>query len=214
MEMDVIQCSAAYARRNGWLTETQMVTGHIIARALYGGLRPRVCLGNVPTNCVQVSDHDYEWSSTVEVMAEADNYFKRVDPRYERISPISSYTEAFETVISYDPALLDACSNCKTLKVSHNLHRRNVKNNFNYVPVPGRCGQCRGCTIEYLHRVAYKLEKPNVMYLAARIQSLVIRSAKYYGYLQPKLMPVIWHISQFMPEDKAQEVYSIAHRSM
>jgi len=111
-------------------------------------------LGTMSTHRFVAGNKDAGLSDCVEVLDCTADQLRTVWPDLELRHMLTSNTDAFVEVISKRPDLLRIVTSCLTPIRFRALHGKRIAAKYKVALMPGRCGLCHKCAVEWLHLLA------------------------------------------------------------
>lgn len=138
--------------------------------------------GNLLNDTVDEQDLSSGYSDSLEMYDAIEPYLKTINPDYQFHTLLKDDTDSLLTIIDYNINLLPYVQSCMMPLRYRKQHNARVREKYKLELMPGSCGHCYKCGIEYLHLAATRNVPENINYIDYCFELLVRELSKARGY--------------------------------
>lgn len=186
----LIVYKASYSGKQAYM-ENPIKNLYILALMLDYGLRngfTNYSMGNHTEVNLKESNIQYNWSDAIEIYDMFTEFARKRFPQYNFISGLSEGENPYRILLESDYDMIDILGNISscimTNRFRESLHSKNEEK-YKINLIPGRCGSCHKCAIEYIQLCRYKLIPINKAYYKACHKKLYDKLVEVFN-IQPK----------------------------
>lgn len=118
-------------------------------------------LGTMLSHKYDPKNADTGLSDAVEIIDATADALAGGIRNFEVLHLLKSNSDSMREVINIAPELLPIIRSCLTRKVWRTAHRNRIQKKYGVKLMEGRCGICQKCASEWLHMLAFGMEKEN-----------------------------------------------------